>query len=416
MLKWCVLRVLVLLFALQGSACTLNRANQLERVAKDWCLTIRASQVLPVYPLSEDVQPGDTFLVQTPLSQQTEIYEEKGFLPLDQLVVRLPGLDYSEFYRDAYWKGTYSSIAHERPGWSRQNTTQEHVKAPRAAFPTYNFSVQRGIGLQVAIPIQGIPAAMGLMGASRATGTVTLEDAYTYGIQGETLMRRLVKWWSSAADVRTTLKGIAGQTEKSIYLRVVSRVYLSNSVVVSLTNLDTVSAGADVGAAPKLSLPDLSAAEPEKVEASVKAYHKALNGLSNLMNTAGSLVPGGALRFANASQRSVTMVQRFDRPLVIGYRGFDVQVMKDGSLSAPIPSFSVVSGELGKSSFSAIKWSWNKLSDCYIDWLRKPGNYEKMVQWLEQQKQNIDPADLMHSDEHLSLLKQAADHFGFACE
>ena len=37
--------------------------RELEDVAKEWCLTIRASQVLPVYPLTEDLQPGDVFVV-----------------------------------------------------------------------------------------------------------------------------------------------------------------------------------------------------------------------------------------------------------------------------------------------------------------------------------------------------------------
>jgi len=47
------------------SCASWERQHQLERVAKDWCLTIRASQVIPVYPLTEDLQPGDVFLVQT---------------------------------------------------------------------------------------------------------------------------------------------------------------------------------------------------------------------------------------------------------------------------------------------------------------------------------------------------------------
>jgi hypothetical protein len=122
-------------------------------------------------------------------------------------------------------------------------------------------------------------------------------------------------------------------------------------------NLDAVSGGLDVAAAPKLQLPDLSGVDPEKVEASVKAYQAALNAISQPLNTGGVSAPGGAVRIAHASQRSVTMTQTFDRPLVIGYRGFDVQVFKDGTLSAPIPSFSVVSGVLGKDPLKAYEAS-----------------------------------------------------------
>ena len=45
-------------------------------------MTIRGSQVIPVYPLTEDIQPGDVFLVQLPIDQQQKLYQQNGFLPL----------------------------------------------------------------------------------------------------------------------------------------------------------------------------------------------------------------------------------------------------------------------------------------------------------------------------------------------
>ncbi|MBK8016687.1 MAG: hypothetical protein IPK20_08145, partial [Betaproteobacteria bacterium] len=81
-------------------ACSTTKpaASQLERIAKDWALGIRASQVIPVYPLTEDLQPGDVFLVQTPVEEQTRLYLEKGFLPLENLVTRLRVSGYQDFY------------------------------------------------------------------------------------------------------------------------------------------------------------------------------------------------------------------------------------------------------------------------------------------------------------------------------
>ena len=81
-------------------ACSTTKpaASQLERIAKDWALGIRASQVIPVYPLTEDLQPGDVFLVQTPVEEQTRLYLEKGFLPLENLVTRLRVNGYQDFY------------------------------------------------------------------------------------------------------------------------------------------------------------------------------------------------------------------------------------------------------------------------------------------------------------------------------
>ena len=78
-IKVCVAGAVLMLAGCGG----LSRREQLHRVAKDWCETIRASQVIAVYPLTQDVQPGDIFLVQTPIDKQQQAYKADGFLPLD---------------------------------------------------------------------------------------------------------------------------------------------------------------------------------------------------------------------------------------------------------------------------------------------------------------------------------------------
>lgn len=81
---------MIVAFAAIASGCAQDmKRESLEAVAKDWCMTIRASRVIPVYPLTEDLQPGDIFLVQLPVKRQHEIYEQKGFLPLDNHLHRL---------------------------------------------------------------------------------------------------------------------------------------------------------------------------------------------------------------------------------------------------------------------------------------------------------------------------------------
>lgn len=91
-------RALFLLLAagmLSGCATQKMSGEQLARVAKDWSLSIRASQIIPVYPLTEDLQPGDVFLVQTPVEEQVKVYLAKGFLPLENLVTRLSPAGYA---------------------------------------------------------------------------------------------------------------------------------------------------------------------------------------------------------------------------------------------------------------------------------------------------------------------------------
>ena len=50
-LRWLFIAVQMLAMSLTGCATT---GKQLEKVAKDWCETIRASQVICVYPLTEE--------------------------------------------------------------------------------------------------------------------------------------------------------------------------------------------------------------------------------------------------------------------------------------------------------------------------------------------------------------------------
>jgi hypothetical protein len=91
--------VLALLFI--GGCCSTGAQRELEQVAKNWSMTIRASQVIPLYPLTEDVQPGDIFLVQVSVDDQQKVFSEKGFLPLDNHIGRTPSNRICEVLRYA---------------------------------------------------------------------------------------------------------------------------------------------------------------------------------------------------------------------------------------------------------------------------------------------------------------------------
>src|SRR6185503_20178007 len=91
---------LVVVAALGGllCGCAQSRQTQLEKVAKDWCMVIRASQVIPVYPLSEDILPGDVYLVTTTADAQHNEYKKKGFLALDNMIARLNPNGFKDYY------------------------------------------------------------------------------------------------------------------------------------------------------------------------------------------------------------------------------------------------------------------------------------------------------------------------------
>lgn len=327
--------------ALVLSGCATHDARKhLQGVAKGWCETIRASQVIPVYPLTQDLVVGDVFLVQTPISQQEEDYEKRGFLPLDDHRVRLTYTNFSKLYFDGYWQDGFGKTPHPVPEFTNAGTWSNTmpaaftpVPAPRAAFPTYSFQAQSGFGLSAAFPIYGVPVALSYLRTDQVNGSVTIADARTYaGDEGELLA--LLHEWADQPRVRSVLsETVRDAMPTRVYLRVVSRVYLTRAVEVSLRRAKAQSASATAGTAGTASL--------------FTANGMITQNYSNLLNTLNSgagLVAdatqvGGAVKFVSASESSVGMAQSFDRLLVIGYLGFDVPVYPGGDLGVPVPTF-----------------------------------------------------------------------------
>jgi len=331
-----------------GCASYLARRH-LENVAKGWCETIRASQVIPVYPLTEDVVPGDVFLVQTTIESQAKVYQEKGFLSLDDHRTRLKGIQYTNMYFDGYWLDefgktphTISNLAGAGPVTNAEGTNSRltQVIAPRAAFPTYTFSAASGGGLSLAIPVHGVPVGLNYLRTDKVNGSVTIADAKTYAADEQQLYKLLTAW-TEMPDVRQTLSETVRKSGgKPVFLRTVSRVYLTGSVIVSLTRSDSTGAGLKAGNAPKVSLTDTNG----NLNTNYQSVVTALNAQGNAVTTMSQA--GGAVQYVRVSDSSVTMAEAFDRPLVIGYLGFDAPVYSGGDIGVPIPTFEHLNGRI----------------------------------------------------------------------
>ncbi len=234
--------------------------KDLENVAKGWCLTIRASQVIPVYPLTEDLRVGDVFLVRTPIAQQASDYDDKGFLPLDDAMVRLPYTNFSSIYFDGYWKDEFGATPHPSPYFTNAAalTNGQWVELtaapiPRAAFPSYSFKAQSGFGLNLALPIEGIPVALSYLNSQQVDGSVTISDARTYaGDLGR--LYSLLQTWETNASNRQFLKDAAQAYPERLFLRVVSRVYYARAIDVALHRSGSQGGGVKAGMVGDVSL------------------------------------------------------------------------------------------------------------------------------------------------------------------
>lgn len=339
---------LLTIFILVGCATTKKR-TELQHIAKDWCMVIRASQVIPVYPLTEDLQVGDIFLVQRTVDAQHKDYEQRGFLPLDNLIYRMDPKGFYEFYD--------GSFAHGNPDiklpvdWLDPGQDRCWKKAPKVNFPTYSFAVKSGGGINIGVPVQSVPIGLTLLGSDAAQGTITIGDAKTYGLDTITLYQENILPWEQR--FHHFLLKYASTGDKKNYIRVISRVYLTGRMNVTLTTSEAQSAGLTVGAPKPVELLTIKAAKKaDGVEAATaENYTESLSKLNTyiskvLAEKAGegtaALLPGGTVKIVAASSRGVSMDETFKRPLIIGYLGFDMAIGQDGVLGPPIPTHAVL--------------------------------------------------------------------------
>jgi hypothetical protein len=399
-------------------------AGQLARVAKDWSLAVRASQVIPVYPLTEDVQVGDVFLVQTPYEDQVKVYEEKGFLPLENLVARLHPSGYKEFYSEGYGADDRTPRNWQFP--PPPGSTADFSAAPRAAFPTYGFSVSRSEGLNVAVPVQSVPIGLNLLDAASANGTITIKDCYTYGRGISDIEPLLQAFVQEHLDFVTQFTRSNGQ---QFFLRVVNRVYLTRQVDVSLFANRAGGGEGSAGIPQPLQLANIaqSGTDAAKLYDTIDAVlnrnaaptTKPANpnpAPANPGEPASQPAPlaGGTIKLRMASSRTVALSETFERPLVIGYIAFDLPIESDGSLGAPVATFA----QLERRNVlrgTPVKWGVDATSDRIRKWLGDSQERRDQVNdYLKSRYgQNQPPPirNVLNGAEYGALRKDLADHF-----
>jgi hypothetical protein len=401
-----IVAVLVAVLCLSCRSLDHAREDQLARVAKDWCLTIRASQVLPVYPLTEDLQVGDMFLVSSPLEEEVHILERDGFLPLDNVIARLLPTGWEQFYNGAYAVSDASVLPRQ---WQFPNTWSS---APGAAFPSYTFQVKQGAGATLAIPIQSVPVGLTLLQTSDAYGTVNISSASTYGLPITVMSPQVDEW---ATENRGFLRQYApsrtvdGKGRESVaqnYVRTVYRVYVAGGVNVSLISNQSRGARADAGASKSVSLFDAGstteAADAAKNYASV---------LSSISQSIASSTPGASVSVASASSRSVAMNETFPRPLVIGYLAFDRSIDEGGLLGPALPTQARVTGR--KVSGATVMYAADDNSAKIRSWLdAAPGNRQKLREWLQANADGVGSAVFLNGEPYRQLRANAIAALG----
>jgi hypothetical protein len=393
-----------------------RREDELARVAKDWCLTIRASQVLPVYPLTEDLQVGDMFLVSSPIEEEMKVLDQHGFLPFETVIARLQPTGWQQFYNGAYSVGDTSVLPRQWQFPTPTPTTAPLTtwsSAPGAAFPSYTFQVKRGAGASLAIPIQSVPVGLSLLQTSDAYGTVNITNASTYGLP-VTVMSPQVEEWAAGnkgflqqyGPRRTTDKRGRPSVEQN-YVRTIYRIYVAGSINVSLISNASAGGRLDAGAATKS--PTLFDAGGTTEAANAASNYASV--LSSLSQSIASATPGGSVTLASASSRSVAMNETFPRPLVIGYLAFDRAINDAGVLGPPLPTMARVTGRTVPTG--ATVYGSDDNTPKIRAWMdASPMNRQRLTDWLNANAGGVGVAVFLNGETYRQTRANAVQALG----
>jgi len=177
------------------------------------------------------------------------------------------------------------------------------------------------------------------MNSGAASGSVTIADAHTFGLDIVRLEKLMRDW---ATDNRALLRpyhpsvGEDGEVQRH-YLRVVSRVYVTGRVNVTVKNDESFGGQAGAGATKDKGV----VLKGLEQGATSKNFLEAISALNRV---AEDQLPGADVKVATASSRSVTLNETFPRPMVIGYVGFDLPILTGGRLGPPISTLSQLDG------------------------------------------------------------------------
>lgn len=352
--------LLFLLIAFTGCQTTSVPQSGLERVAKDWAMTIRAGQVFPIFPMEEDIRPGDVYLVDKSMKEEIQIWKEKGFLPLTNRYdrIHIDNSIYRKYYNQAFTDTDQATF---------------HRKF-LAAIPSYSFSSDTRGGLGVSIPISSVPVALSLSGAKSVNGTIVFSNVTSYGLPDRAVEQVTISWLKNNPEIKNTLKG------KSI--RVLTRVFAVKGINVSMSFGSGAGGNVQAGSPPETELLfgtsqkdytkriaeaqktvsllaelegqeeatplPVTATDAEKLTAELKeelnriqilkakseiqALKNDIMRRASINNYGGYFLPGAKVSIVSRSERGISMQEQFERPLVIGYWAVQIDIRRNGSL------------------------------------------------------------------------------------
>jgi len=180
-------------------------------------------------------------------------------------------------------------------------------------------------------------------------------------------------------------------------------VYAAGAMNVEVVGAEGYGVGATAGVSKLVDA--LTAGDTEEAKKITSGINGALDQSKGVGGT------GGSLRFVTGSTTSVTLQQTFNRPLVLGYVGFDLPILDEGALGAPVDTNLKIQKPRAQAMGEPIQFGADEYSDAIFEWCKVKENRDNLDRWLSD---NNYPAlsDVRTGARYSDIRKKIVDHFG----
>ncbi|TKC78947.1 hypothetical protein FAZ69_31400 [Trinickia terrae] len=390
-IKICAGLVLVAVVGLMGFAGGrwTHREQRADWIVKQWSEIMHAYNIDPVYPPTEDVHVGDIFGIAEDLDPKSGELPEGGLFASAKIAYVPMTSELMNYYAkvavfpetgpapsspNGVWEQLPAGTECDGTGCKSNNSKTPNifseagtlVRLPLVALP--NFSVSRSFdeSAAVSLPARLMSVVFGETTASNQVESITIRAAETYGVPAGVALGELNSFCSpqkfSSIDCwQSTISAILGSLRNKpptkTAVSIVYRLYLTRSIEYTFDTSSAIGAQAKAIASLENRIQENSNVTPETSKAGpvspsssaeapnpgsapndaktaanhLAALHASLDAqLKSLGHlAAGHTAPGGTFSVGAVSEAGVSLVQTFERPVVIGYRAITLPSIKN---------------------------------------------------------------------------------------
>ncbi len=326
--------------------------------AKEWSSAMISYNIEPVYPPTEDVHVGDIFAVGKHAENQLKdspLFTSAKYdsVPQQALLDRYYGANpvFPDYVPDIKQDGSpVAQQAATLPGGLFAPAVTP-TKLALEALPGFTLSNTQHVSFAASIPGQAVSALFGGAVNLENASEIRIDAAETYGIPAAWALGELDGYCArqpdkcSYATVRRVVCSVAHQKVVGAKLYFVAKVFMARKITYSydkssaLGALGSIVAKARTNALaatpPTLATPPTPTPASDSAKASADAEAtKAQDLLKSVNDSVSSLsasTPGATFSIGSASDQGISLIQTFERPVVIGYRAVKTDLIKSGS-------------------------------------------------------------------------------------